>query len=382
MGILPYAGRVQHQFCVVNTKHTKIPSFFGIPATVRNVIKKRCHCRPDVPEGVSGGFLSFGDNAMAQMLPFETTIAIKAMPDDYNGSWVIDGPVGSDEKDYDGETMEPHGVWKGMDMFDLLGRHVDYEHQYRKSLNPRFLIGVGVDRRLEKGVCHLRAELYKDKELAKSLWEHLNTKTAAGENGYAGYSIEGRVLERDPKDRNIIKNVEVHRVTVSMSPKGFGKTRVLPVQSVIKAALDEDGVKSIAPESWVGEDAWDAFHAVLTSEEIPLPRYSQIGTIIKAYMTGSEIVAPGAGDIAPLRQQSLIGPPVVQKASEATKKPSRPTARQTKPTSSKPRPTTSTVRKADETEKAVACWGDWLASRGMDTRLARVIHKKLEKTYA
>lgn len=318
---------------------------------------------------------------MAQMLPFETTIAIKAMPDDYNGSWVIDGPVGSDEKDYDGETMDPQGVWKGMDMFDLLGKHVDYEHQYRKSLNPRYLIGVGVDRRLEKGVCHLRAELYKDKELAKSLWEHLNTKTAAGEHGYAGYSIEGRVLERDPKDRNIIKGVEVHRVTVSMSPKGFGKTRVLPVGQVLKAAVSADGMESVDPDNWVRADEWDAFATVLTSEEVPMPRYSHIGQIIKAYVTGSNIVTTDAGDFAPGRTQSLIAPPVaagetIVKSDPKAKKPVA------KPTSSKPRRATSTMRKDDQTEKAIAYWGDWLANRGMDARLARVIHKKLEKTYA
>lgn len=321
---------------------------------------------------------------MAQMLPFETTVTIKAMPDDYNGAWVIDGPVGSDEVDYDGETMDPQGVWQGMNMFDLLGKHVDYEHQYRKSLNPRYLIGVGVDRRLEKGVCHLRAELYKDKELAKSLWEHLNTKTAAGDHGYAGYSIEGRVLERDPKDKNIIKAVEVHRVTVSMSPKGFGKTRVLPVSAVLKAATP-DGTDAVEPNGWVAVDEWDAFNSVLTAEEVPLPRYSQIGSIIKAYVTGSSIVQAGAGDAAPLRAQSLIGPPPavmpVQKAQASTGQKRKPETK-TKPTSSKPRPTTSTVRKDESTEKALAYWGDWLASRGMDARLARVIHQKLEKTYA
>lgn len=318
---------------------------------------------------------------MAQMLPFETTIAIKAMPDDYNGAWVIDGPVGSDERDYDGETMEPEGVWKGMDMFDLLGKHVDYEHQYRKSLNPRFLIGVGLDRRLEKGVCHLRAELFKNKELAKSLWEHLNTKTAGGDNGYAGYSIEGRVLERDPKDRNIIKGVEVHRVTVSMSPKGFGKTRVLPVNEVLKAATGDPEI--VEPGNWVAVDEWDAFTGVLTAEEVPIPRYSQVASIIKAYVTGSGIATPASGDATPMRAQSLIAPPtVVVKNDDKTGKPvaQKPISR-TKPTLSKPKPAVSTKRD-DATEKAIALWSDWLTSRGMDARLARVIHNKLEKTYA
>lgn len=320
------------------------------------------------------------------MLPFETVIAIKAMPDDYNGAWVIDGPVGSDERDYDGETMDPTGVWKGMDMFDLLGKHVDYEHQYRRSLNPRYLIGVGVDRRLEKGICHLRAELYKDKELAKSLWEHLNTKTAAGDAGYAGYSIEGRVLERDPKDTSIIKAVEVHRVTVSMSPKGFGKTRVLPVQKVLKAATLGDACETIAPDDWILDSEFDAFKGILHHDELPLPRYSEIAQIIKAYTTGAAIVDTGAGNFAPARKQELIGAPVVKKDKEEVKAKTvstvKPKPLPQKPMPSSPRPMASTERKSDRMEKSIAFWSGWLASRGMDPRHARAIHEKMEKTYA
>jgi hypothetical protein len=146
------------------------------------------------------------------------------------------------------------------------------------------------------------------------------------------------------------------------------------VGEVLKAAIASDGQATIDPENWVDEDAWDTFKSVLVAEELPLPRYSQIGTLIKAYVTGSSIVATDASGFAPARKQELIGAPVVRETPKA--KPAK------TPTAQKPKPARSTVRKADRTEKAIAYWSDWLTSRGMDARMARSIHEKLEKHYA
>lgn len=131
------------------------------------------------------------------------------------GDWIVYGSVASSKKDYDGEILESAGIRKGLEMFKKLGSQVDWEHQYHITKNPAHVIGKGVHITDVDGVPHLATKLFKSKPIAQELWRHLQ------DDGAAGYSIEGIVKARDPKDSKRILDTEIHRVTISMSPKGF-----------------------------------------------------------------------------------------------------------------------------------------------------------------
>lgn len=176
---------------------------------------------------------------------FRTCVMLKSAREE-DGQWYVSGPVASTNEDYDGEILEKAGVLKGLQMFWNLGRHVDWEHQYGRTHDPDYVIGKGIKVSTIDGVPWLTTMLYKAKPYAKKLWDHLQS------GGDAGYSIEGIVKARHPKNHKHVLETEIHRVTISLSPKGYD-ARIQPgdvavgLEPVLKAieALEGTAEKSI-----------------------------------------------------------------------------------------------------------------------------------------
>lgn len=250
---------------------------------------------------------------------FEAAVPLKAVSTDggdaLSSPWIVEGRVASDRLDYDKELLDPNGVWKGLDTFDVMGKGIDYEHMYRQTRDPKYMIGVGKERRMEGGTPFLRAELYQSasKPLAKSVWEHINTKDSEGNPGYAGFSVEGRILGRDPGDKRIVKAMEIHRVTISMTPKGLGRTRVVPIGTVLKALHgDEEALADFE----VPDGVFDWMKGALDAEGVEMPAFRSVAEILKAYITGAAVVMPGpAPDASALRGQAIVAPPRARKKS-------------------------------------------------------------------
>lgn len=305
---------------------------------------------------------------------FEANLPIKAVGD---GPWIVEGHVSpGDGFDYDNEFMLPGGVYKGMDTFHALGSSVDYEHQYRRTLDPQYIIGVGRESRLEKGLPFLRTELYDDDEkpLARKVWKHVNTRLSDGTPGYAGYSLEGKVLERDASDKRIIKGVEIHRITISLSPKGMGQTRVVPVGQVVKAMYgDEDALEEMA----VPDGSMEYLKSVLESHGAKGFGYGEAVRLLKAYTTGSAIVMPGPGvDAAAMRSQVLISPQAASKKKPApAPKPSAPVSARNASVrkAAAPKPTAAEV-KADRLE----FWRRHCRRSGLPERYAPSLMRHME----
>lgn len=144
-------------------------------------------------------------------------------PEGEAGPWHFHAPPAlTDEPDYDKQTLVKAGVLNGLNMWKKLGGHFDYAHQYRKTLDPKYLIAKHVGQTEIDGVPYVIGELYKNKALAKSVWEHLM------DNGPIGLSIEGIVKALDPKDRSRVLDTEIHFITIDPAPKGFDGTRMRP----------------------------------------------------------------------------------------------------------------------------------------------------------
>lgn len=153
--------------------------------------------------------------SISTIRPFSASVLIKAV-DAQEGKHIVYGPVASAQKDYDDEILEKAGVWKGLDMHTRLGGHVDWEHLYSKTKDPDTLIGIGVKKALVDGVAHLATRLKVGQiPLADKVWN------MAQRGDHLGYSLEGIAKARDPKNPKRILETEIHRVTISPSPKGF-----------------------------------------------------------------------------------------------------------------------------------------------------------------
>lgn len=219
------------------------------------------------------------------------------------GEYVVDGPAASHVRDEENEILDRDGVWKGLDTWNTMGRHVDWEHQYRKNLDAKFLIGQGVKSyRDSDRTPRIASRLYKGNPYAESAWDLLL------KGGELGYSVEGKATARDTRDRGRITGIKIYRVTLSPTPMGYD-SRVKPIHSVLKALDEMDS--DLVRKSWVEDSRMEDAVSALVAEgitEVPLATIQNI--ILKSYTTGAEIVGIGDGEAehtaSALRRQHLM----------------------------------------------------------------------------
>ncbi len=140
--------------------------------------------------------------------------------------WLVDGISSVEHQDQDDELV----VQKGMDFspFQRSG-YINWDH--KDSQSPAYLIGEPrevklVDLRtlhhrmetpLEGLGLYIKGELYKNKPVARAVWEHLQA-TSGLSSRKLGWSVQGRVLERDPLCKSKITRCVVHHVAITHQP--------------------------------------------------------------------------------------------------------------------------------------------------------------------
>lgn len=124
-----------------------------------------------------------------------------------DGEWYLEGLAG------DTETRDGEGENLNYDAFDIQRMYyVNWEH----GKNPEDVIGVIVKKAIKKGKIWLKVKLLKELEKAKNVW--LLAKSLAGEGFNLGFSVEGKVLERDPINESIVKRAELYGVALCKVP--------------------------------------------------------------------------------------------------------------------------------------------------------------------
>lgn len=238
--------------------------------------------------------------------PFCARILIKAYEETEDGRWLVSGPIHDLKEDYDEETLEKSGLLKGLEMFVRMGSHVDWEHQFARTRDPEYVIGKGIRITEVDGVPWLTTQLFKGKALAQKLWKHLQ------EGGEAGYSLEGLAKARHPRNPKHILLTEIHRITISLSPKSYGsRLRVGPAPALATLA------KSLVSEVQSGDfSEWEPVSAAPRprarsgGEARPAPRRQTVPPTKrakKALTTGEGIVSAGQTGGAALRAQQIAG---------------------------------------------------------------------------
>jgi hypothetical protein len=205
--------------------------------------------------------------------------------------WIVSGPVADvDVADYDGETLVKAGVMRGLELHGKLGGHIDYEHQYPKTKDPKWLIGKSVEVSEVDGKPWLTVLLHKagpGAELARKVWDSVK-------NGIRmGFSIWGSGV-KDRLDPKRIIDTKIMMVTIAPSPKGFGQflqagEAPAGLYAIAKALTDDGVVLGI-------EDDWTEIEKAETEMWPP---------IAKALTTGDGIVQPGEQGGPALRSQYL-----------------------------------------------------------------------------
>lgn len=214
---------------------------------------------------------------------------------DTDAPMVVSGPIASETSDFDGDTMLRAGIVKGLDMFNRLGGHVDYNHLFGQTQDPDHIIGQGEVFYVE-GRPWLKTTLRKGNSLAEKTWRMVR------DGVHCGYSLLGNGV----RDGNKVVSTIIKMITIAPQPKGFDQflqvgTPVGSLQSLAKALVDDTQLAGLAPE-WTPLLALssDRMRHLSTSPISYLPPL-----LAKSLTTGNDVVMPGDTGGAVMRPQFL-----------------------------------------------------------------------------
>lgn len=151
---------------------------------------------------------------------FHVPVEIKKSGSGNNGKMVLGGIASTADKDREGENLIPEGFdYK----FLLDSGYINWHHQAAK--NPEAIIGEPTGAKLIKGKgLYIEAELYRDSEMAKKAYSLAQVLNKNSQRRKLGWSIEGKVLERDPNNPNKVLKARITGVALThmpINPKTF-----------------------------------------------------------------------------------------------------------------------------------------------------------------
>lgn len=128
-----------------------------------------------------------------------------------NGEWRVAGIASTSSKDRQGEVIIPEGIdatpiAKGKGFFN-------WDHDN----SPENTVGVLDSYKKTPNGMFVEGRLFKNHTRAKAVYEIMSSLNK-GDTGRVGMSVEGKVLERDPKNPSIIKRCLIKNVALTMNP--------------------------------------------------------------------------------------------------------------------------------------------------------------------
>lgn len=163
---------------------------------------------------------------------FWSPVAItKAKDDDGEEVMRLGGIASDNSKDTDGENLDYNGFQ--LDYFKKNG-FINYHHLSKD--NPNKIIGEPSKAQIQKGKgLYIECDLYKDSTIAKEVYKLAQVLEKNSKTRRLGFSIEGKVLERDPLDAKKITKAKITGCAVTFAPKN-GNT----FANIIKGELGEE----------------------------------------------------------------------------------------------------------------------------------------------
>jgi hypothetical protein len=133
---------------------------------------------------------------------------------------VFEGIASDDSKDYQGDSMEPNGF-----QIDYFLRHglfnLDHLTTRAKELKSRFWIGEPIDGKIINNKFWVKGRLWSESPEARAFWDKAIEMRESGSSRKPGMSIEGRALERDPKNEKHITKAVINNIALTFTPVNF-----------------------------------------------------------------------------------------------------------------------------------------------------------------
>lgn len=160
---------------------------------------------------------------------------------------VFEGIASDSSEDYQGDSMEPNGF-----VIDYFLKHglfnLDHLTVRAKELKSRFWIGEPLDGRIINNKFWVKGKLWSESPEARAFWDKCIEMKESGSTRRPGMSIEGKALERDPKNEKHITKAIINNIALTFTPvnfnsyldfvKGVQEQDFIPTGSLIKSRLD------------------------------------------------------------------------------------------------------------------------------------------------
>lgn len=170
---------------------------------------------------------------------------------------VFEGIASDDSEDYQGDSMEPNGF--NIDYFLRHGLfNLDHLTVRAKELRSRFWIGEPLDGKIVDNKFWVKGRLWKESPEARAFWDKCIEMKESGSTRRPGMSIEGRALERDPKNEKHITKAIINNIALTFAPvnfnsfidfvKGVQVQDFIPTGEIVKSQLQ----RNIMYETTVG----------------------------------------------------------------------------------------------------------------------------------
>lgn len=155
-----------------------------------------------------------------------------------DGEWKVAGLASSSSVDRQGEIILPEGIdatpiAKGKGFFNF-----DHDN------SPENTIGTLDGYKKTDNGMYVEGRLFKNHTRAKAVYEIMSSLNK-GDKGRVGMSVEGKVLERDPKNPSIIKRCLIKNVALTLNPVNQDTyADIIKSMSTSNVEFDSTGVKS------------------------------------------------------------------------------------------------------------------------------------------
>ncbi|HNQ21397.1 MAG TPA: hypothetical protein PKI46_10085, partial [Bacteroidales bacterium] len=138
----------------------------------------------------------------------------KAKDSQGNEVMKIAGIASTADRDSDGEVLDPSG-------FDLSyfmnNGFINWHHQAKDK--PEAIIGEPTKAEIRKEGLYVEGLLYPESKLAKQVFDLAKGLEKSSKNRRLGFSIEGKVIERDSLDERFVKKAKITGLAVTPTPK-------------------------------------------------------------------------------------------------------------------------------------------------------------------
>jgi hypothetical protein len=126
----------------------------------------------------------------------------------------IKGVASTMDEDSDGEFLDP----KGFDL-NYFKKSATLNWHHKSGNDPSAIVGEPTDAKITKKGLEIEGILYEDSPMAKAIYKLAQTLEKNSKTRRLGFSIEGKVIERDSLNPKIIKKAKITGCAITHMPK-------------------------------------------------------------------------------------------------------------------------------------------------------------------